>query len=895
MSGRIKKKSVPVHQNTATLERRLRPIYDALDAGNAKMALTLIEKSGKKHGFPVQMLALKALAVARLGDVSQSKRLSREILDKGDVKDDDTRRILTWLFRDLNAMSWIVEMDEMGVELNPQDDDLKITLHMAYVRSMNWKKQQVYAATLFKKFNNENFYLWAIAGNLMQALEAEAKGEAKMLTLYTAVTRKMYDKAHADGLVKTDEIISMKLELLRILGKAEEQIAVLEGDESNVITDLEEKQQMLAKVHLEHGDPTKAVGIYRDILAGSADEWTAWSGFVKGTVAGAVDSNLEHIMSQVDTLANEMHDQEPKKRGPLLAKIFVRAQLIQKFGRSDMLERALLDSLVEYFKVFGHLYCHHEDIQDYLCLLCESAQGDYLNAIRDQVHLNDGDLPDNVNFLRRFVSSELVARTLSSTLGLKTTAEECSQEARRLWTIYTKTLGLSVDRKEKERYDSDDLAQLAVHYLLEAYQICKDDRYIVEALVLLNASIERSTYNFQLQLLLVRLMGACGYAFSTIDNYLHLEIKQILHDNVSHLMLDHLVTSSVSGATLSLLQDACGFYESNVRETPEYLILSFRKNTFSKIPEMYHMYQRIDNSFSRDFVDVERQWKQILLGNLQGDVSLKNSLTLHCERNKQTRKHDNRDISVMDHLTNRTPTDLRNFADRTYFEKRRATALRDQCLTLIADLYGLSHLEESEKTCVRLDENQDIETALVPLSLREQLTMPRRYPVLEPYELQHEALTLLHAYMKGEGAKDMFTRIKELFTTKYSVLFEGYISSLSLTDVDGYLRTEALVIALETVAIYRRICLHCPGLDGDRTRRVLAAVKPCSTAASKLSEELVAYAEDVSNFKTFGAVVDNFTDAQAREGLEAAAKQCQTQFRQSLLNLAQTLKTLALQ
>lgn len=83
---------------------------DAIDVGNNKKALQEVEKVLKKTPNLKTAIALKALALIRLGREKESVPLIED-LEKSEPDDDATLQVMTYCFRELDQCELVVSHD----------------------------------------------------------------------------------------------------------------------------------------------------------------------------------------------------------------------------------------------------------------------------------------------------------------------------------------------------------------------------------------------------------------------------------------------------------------------------------------------------------------------------------------------------------------------------------------------------------------------------------------------------------------------------------------------------------------------------------------------------------------------------------------------------------------
>lgn len=82
------------------------PIADAIDVGNNKKALQEVEKVLKKTPTLKTALALKSLALIRLGRERESQLLMED-LEKSEPDDDPTLQVMTYCYREQDQCEFL--------------------------------------------------------------------------------------------------------------------------------------------------------------------------------------------------------------------------------------------------------------------------------------------------------------------------------------------------------------------------------------------------------------------------------------------------------------------------------------------------------------------------------------------------------------------------------------------------------------------------------------------------------------------------------------------------------------------------------------------------------------------------------------------------------------------
>lgn len=161
-------------------ERRLRPVYDALDNLNNKQAIKLADNILKKQRDFHCAKALKALALIRSGRASDGVMLLEEIRTTEPKYDDSTLQAMSMCYKETNLAEQIVSTYEVAVQQSPKNEEFLTHFFMSCVRVEDYTKQQKAAMNLYKSFPKNPYYFWAVMTNFMQGLNTKDEKRKNM-------------------------------------------------------------------------------------------------------------------------------------------------------------------------------------------------------------------------------------------------------------------------------------------------------------------------------------------------------------------------------------------------------------------------------------------------------------------------------------------------------------------------------------------------------------------------------------------------------------------------------------------------------------------------------------------------------------------------------------------
>lgn len=174
-------------------ERRVRPIWDAIDSRQFKNALKHCTPLLSKYPNSPYALALKALVLERMGKAEEAFSVclnAKELLYTNDsvLIDDLTLSTLQIVFQRLDHLDMATSCYEYACGKFPSNLDLMMGLFNCYVREYSFVKQQQIAIKMYKIVGEERFLLWAVCSIQLQVLCGN--GGEKLLLLAEGLLKK---------------------------------------------------------------------------------------------------------------------------------------------------------------------------------------------------------------------------------------------------------------------------------------------------------------------------------------------------------------------------------------------------------------------------------------------------------------------------------------------------------------------------------------------------------------------------------------------------------------------------------------------------------------------------------------------------------------------------------
>ncbi|KXZ48272.1 hypothetical protein GPECTOR_29g5 [Gonium pectorale] len=293
-------------QNDA-YEKKVRPIYDALDSRNWKNALKLCQQALAKYPGDDLVRVLKAIGLDRSGQREEANEVVDEVLaGKPAPVDEQVLRLAGMVLRGSGRVSAITAMYEAAADAAarmPGGGELALALlhevFGAHVRESSFVKQQQVALRLSKAaaaapggtvLGAERYGWWVVLSLLLQAraaLRARAAGSAapagqvpavamepeKVLALAEGMMARQMTK---DGRLEGYEALMLYVDVLLAQGKVSAAQDLVSGPHGASCLRLPaERLQLQAVLAALAGDIAAGAALLREGLSHQPDDWGA--------------------------------------------------------------------------------------------------------------------------------------------------------------------------------------------------------------------------------------------------------------------------------------------------------------------------------------------------------------------------------------------------------------------------------------------------------------------------------------------------------------------------------------------------------------------------------------------------------------------------------------------
>ncbi|KAK9804253.1 hypothetical protein WJX72_003568 [[Myrmecia] bisecta] len=598
---------------TDAYERRLRPVYDAIDIGSWKAAIKHANTALAKYKNDQLLRCLKALALQRNGRPDEALQACEEVRR---ATPDDERVLFTLglVYRRLGCLQQLTATHVAASAARPADVDLLAGVFYAHVREFNYVKQQQVAMQLHRLAGQHkpSFAWWAIASLVLQARAALAGGASasmapqQLLQLAHTMVTKQLEKA---GRFLNYEALLLYIDILKAQGQTGEALKVVQGDLGGVVPLPEERHALAAALMAEMGERQAAADMYKQALMQDPDDWASLQAALDCVLPPAPsgaprtwDSSAPAVVGGLADVTQRLSSLDVHER--------TASQVDESFSKGlEQAEALLAEGILQYFGKLGHMASCAVDVRAYTRAVSGNRRpwlAQQLHAVCDESEVACEQLEPS--HLLREVRRRICAYQLEHDLGLPdfATAGEAEAHALRLVALHRSALPLTANLDEKERGPADEALALAANSLLRAIALEQPAgnatvlRRILQAVLVVEAGQQRRSVSSPLRLAATALYTLLGAAAPADSNFRMLDIKHIMHDTMTgHQILPVVMSSLWEARAQSLLRAVEALHNDHIRDAGDTLIMAYRQDTFSKVVEFVDFKERLERSHTR--------------------------------------------------------------------------------------------------------------------------------------------------------------------------------------------------------------------------------------------------------------------------------------------------------
>ncbi|KAH9662101.1 N-terminal acetyltransferase B complex auxiliary subunit NAA25 [Citrus sinensis] len=588
-------------------ERRVRPIWDAIDSRQFKNALKQSTALLAKYPNSPYALALKALVLERMGKCDESLSVSlqaKDLLYQNDstLMDDLTLSTLQIVFQRLDRLDLATSCYEYACGKYHNNMDHMMGLFNCYVREYSFVKQQQTAIKMYKHAGEERFLLWAVlCGN----------GGEKLLLLAEGLLKK-HVASHS---LHEPEALIVYISILEQQAKYGDALEILSGTLGSLLVIEVDKLRIQGRLLARQGDYTAAAQIYKKVLELSPDDWecflhylgclleddSSWCNAASSDPIHpqkSVDCKFSHLtdevfnsrISEASTSVKKLHADTSVNliRCPYLANLEIERRKLL-YGKNNNDE--LMEAVLEYFLSFGHLACFTSDVEDFLLVLSLDKKTELLERLKSS---STSHSTESIKELGWFITLKKIQELIGNTYKLP--VDELERSAVQMSEMYCKSLPLSKDLDPQESIHGEELLSMASNVLVQLFWRTSNYGYFMEAIMVLEFGLTVRRHAWQYKVLLVHLYSHLGALPLAYEWYKALDVKNILMETVSHHILPQMLVSSLWVESNNLLRDYLRFMDDHLRESADLTFLAYRHRNYSKVIEFVQFKERLQRS-----------------------------------------------------------------------------------------------------------------------------------------------------------------------------------------------------------------------------------------------------------------------------------------------------------
>ncbi|KAK9168029.1 hypothetical protein Syun_000169 [Stephania yunnanensis] len=592
-------------------ERRVRPIWDAVDTRQFKSALKLSTALLSKYPTNPYAIALKALILERMGKPDEALAVCLEAKDRlfsENVShiDDLTLSTLQIVFQRLDRLDMATCCYEYACGKFPNNLDLMIGLFNCYVREYSFVKQQQTAIKMYKVIGEERFLLWAVCSIQLQVLCGN--GDEKLLLLAEGLLKK-HTASHS---LHEPEGLLVYISILEQQAKYGDALQILSGKLGSLIVIEVDKQRLQGRLLARACDFAAAAEVFEKVLESRPDDWECFLDYLGCLLEDGKrwrgKKNFNHPANYEDSksrLSDEVFNSRMSKASIFIEKL--QAKAIDSFVRCPYLASLeiekrkrlylkaqgdkLRDALSDYFCRFGHLACFTNDVEMFVQVLTEDEKKELIEKLNASCESSSTMTTKQLGqLISIFKIQELFGILFTLSIG------ELETTARNMVKIFCENLPLSRDLDPQENMYGEDLLCLACNVLVQLFWRTRHLGYLLEAIMILEFGLTIRRYNGQFKILLSHLYSHLNSLPLAYEWYKTLEIKNILLETVSHHILPQLLTSPLWCDLSDLLKGYIKFMDDHFKESADLTFLSYRHRNYSKVIEFVQFKEKLEHS-----------------------------------------------------------------------------------------------------------------------------------------------------------------------------------------------------------------------------------------------------------------------------------------------------------
>ncbi|KAL5709806.1 hypothetical protein ACHQM5_020449 [Ranunculus cassubicifolius] len=596
-------------------ERRVRPIWDAVDSRQFKAALKLSTALLSKYPKSPYAIALKGLILERMGKPDEALVVclnAKQRLYADDVVfiDDLTLSTLHIVFARLDRLDLATSCYEYACGKFANNVELMIGLFNCYVREYSFVKQQQTAIKMYKIVGEERFLLWAVCSIQLQVLCGN--GGEKLLLLAEGLLKK-HDAAHS---FHEPEALLVYVSILEQQAKYKDALEILSGKLGSLLIIEVDRLRIQGRLLARTCNYAAAAEIFKKILESCPDDWECFLNYLgclleddsrwrSGTVtdqihaSNGIDCSLVHLTdemfdSRIEIASNFVQTLQNGSssdfvRCPYLATLEIERRK-RLYGRCE--DGQLVDFLFSYFCRFGHLSCFTTDVEMFLQVMTNEEK---IQLIEKCSRCCESSAQLQAKGLGQWITIFKLQELIGSRNELP--SDDLELTASRMVDMYCENLPLSKDLDLQENMHGEDLLSMASNVLVQLFWRTGGFGYLLEAIIVLELGLTIRRHVWQYKILLLHLYSHLSALPLAYEWYKTLDVKNILLETALHHILPQMSRSPHWVDLSDILKDYIKFMGDHLRESADLTFLAYRHRTYTKAIEFVQFSEQLNNSY----------------------------------------------------------------------------------------------------------------------------------------------------------------------------------------------------------------------------------------------------------------------------------------------------------
>ncbi|CAD5211433.1 unnamed protein product [Bursaphelenchus xylophilus] len=657
------------------LNRRLKPIYDAVDNGNNKKAIQEADKLLKKHPDTYTAKGLKALALIRLERSAEAWPLVEtcdEYIRNGNF-DENTIQVVMHCYKEAYVPSRITLLLEEVNKMFPGNENLLIDLFTSYARIKDFKNQQRIAQLLSRDFSKPQYVFWTISSVVMQALKNPTMGPKVLYPL----AQKMIEKALSNIIAKpTRSEIFLYVQILEGQAKYQESYDYLKNQIEKGNLTVDEGKMLILQALEKSKQYEKLLSELEKYAETVPYDLQIWQELFKllGTVKD--DEKLRSLTQQATVRMIKKVEEKVDKKYEKHSLLIIKCMYLKKLQTLDLSDNAEgLGSVLENAKSLIETsldkpYCFKEMAQ-FLVLLKDNEQEDLLSYLKANVGVDT----DKLTY------GTMLYHLLRCSFGH---IERDSIEERR--KMSADLVGKLQNLENEDNYLGMAVSLVISNALWSAHLEEKSGPELLqELLVYLEWIYSVYSNSYITGLLLVRINAV-------LDNHLRVEkllrqldVKYIQRDSLAYLNFGIAESSGLFKEAILNYTTMTAFADQNDREIASSIVAAYKAGSVDQIASLVEFAKNCDDSLYLTAADVSNR----LISSCHAVESLEIAiLTLQGDEPKieWDNLKDTRDFNVLNSMALYNQDITEKVRQITYQETRDFVELRHYLCKVVSNI-----------------------------------------------------------------------------------------------------------------------------------------------------------------------------------------------------------------